>query len=276
MLLPLGGEARKVLHMPKELLVEFQNRSGKWLRGMIHKPAVSPKRRGAPGVVFFHGFTGDRMESHWLFVKCARALALAGLASLRFDFYGSGESEGRFQEVTLQGEVSDARAAIKYFGRQRGIDRKRLGLVGLSMGGAIAATLAEEARIRSLVLWAALAHPSHLRKLAERTTTPIPGSRGLREYSAHVVSPAFLNNIEKVDPLKSIAKFKRPILIIHPEKDEYLPVSHAKDYFRAAGSEAKEEVIIHGSDHTFTSFAWEIEVIERTVNWHKKHLLDRV
>ena len=259
--------------MPKELLVEFQNRSGKLLRGMIHEPASSLKRRGAPGVVFFHGFTGDRMESHWLFVKCSRALALAGIASLRFDFYGSGESEGRFQEVTLQGEVADARVAIEFFGRQRGVDRGRLGLVGLSMGGAIAATVAEVTGVKCLVLWAALAHPSHLRKLAERTTTLIPGGRGLREYSAHVVSPAFLKNIEKVDPIKSIAEFKGPTLIIHPEKDEYLPLSHPRDYFLAAGGEAKEEVIIPGSDHTFTSLAWESEVIERTVNWHKKYLL---
>src|SRR2546426_5960176 len=65
---------------------------------MIHRPERARARRGGPGVVLFHGFTGDRMESHWLFVKCSRALALAGIASLRFDFYGSGESEGEFSE----------------------------------------------------------------------------------------------------------------------------------------------------------------------------------
>ncbi len=256
-----------------ESSVEFQNRSGKWLRGMIHRPSRLAGRRGAPGVIFFHGFTGDRMESHWLFVKCARALAQAGIASLRFDFYGSGESEGQFQEVTLQGEISDARAAIDYFRRQKGIDPGRLGLIGLSMGGAIAAAVAQGTQAKSLVLWAALAHPKHLRQLAERATKPIPGSGGLREYGAHVVSPAFLKNIEKIDPLKSIARFKQPTLIIHPEKDEHLPLSHPRDYFLAAGSETKEEVIIPGADHTFTALAWEREVIERTVEWLRKYLL---
>src|SRR5579863_2729220 len=100
--------------MRMESPVEFQNRPGKWLRGMIHRPSSLARRRAAPGVIFFHGFTGDRMESHWLFVKCSRALAQAGIASLRFDFYGSGESEGEFREVTLRGEISDARAAIEY------------------------------------------------------------------------------------------------------------------------------------------------------------------
>ena len=138
---------------------------GKCLRGMIHRP--HPVLRRAPGVIFFHGFTGDRMESHWMFVKCARALAKAGVASLRFDFSGSGESEGEFRDATLHGEVSDARAAVDYFQSSQGINPERLGLVGLSLGGAIAAVVAPQAGAQALVLWAALAHPTHLRALAE-------------------------------------------------------------------------------------------------------------
>lgn len=259
--------------MRTESLVEFQNRSGRWLRGMIHRPAARIRRPGAPAVIFFHGFTGDRMESHWLFVKCARALALAGIASLRFDFSGSGESEGEFHQVTLQGEIADALAAVQYFQRQTGIDRSRLGLIGLSMGGAIAAVVAHPAAAKAVVLWAALAHPKQLRDLAEKTTTIIPGGKGFREYKAHTVSPTFLKNIEKIDPLKSIARFKQPTLIIHPENDEYLPISHPRDFFNAAGSETKEEVIVPGADHTFTSLAWERDVIGRTVGWFRRYLV---
>jgi alpha/beta superfamily hydrolase len=223
-------------------------------------------------VIFFHGFTGDRMESHWLFVKCSRALERAGIASLRFDFYGSGESEGEFRDVTLQGEISDARAAVEFFRRQRGIDPRRLGICGLSLGGTIAASVAGPARARALVLWAALAHPAELRALAKRTTRPVPGHDGAREYSAHEVSARFLANIEKVAPLNSIARFKEPTLIIHPEQDEFLPLSHPEDYFQAAGAALKEKVIISGADHTFTSLAWEREVIGRTVEWFGGHL----
>src|SRR6201997_5559743 len=103
-----------------ESFIEFRNRTGKRLRGMIHRPAKARSRRGTPAVIFLHGFTGDRMESHWIFVKCARALARVGVASLRFDFYGSGESEGEFREVTLQSEIADARAAIDFLRRYRG------------------------------------------------------------------------------------------------------------------------------------------------------------
>ena len=256
-----------------ESQVEFRNRAGKLLRGMIHRPSTPPGRRGAPGVVFFHGFTGDRMESHWLFVKCSRALAQAGIASLRFDFYGSGESEGEFREVTLQGEIADAHAAIEYFRRHIGIDATRTGLIGLSLGGAIAAIVAPQTHPKAVVLWAALAHPGHLRALAETASAPIAGTDGGREFGSQHVSPRFLDNVDEIDPLKSIARFKSPTLIIHPEKDGYLPLSHPEDFFQAAGSLIKEKIIIPGADHTFTSLAWEREVIDRTVEWFRKYLV---
>jgi len=252
--------------------VEFQNRSGKWLRGMIHRPSESKLRRGAPGVVFFHGFTGDRMESHWLFVKCSRRLAKAGIASLRFDFYGSGESEGEFREVTLHGEIADARTAMDHLRRYSGIDSARIGVLGFSLGGAVAACVAAEGGAQALVLWAALAHPGDLRALAESHSVPIAGSDADREYSGHVVSARFLHDIEKVEPLKSVARFKQPTLIIHPGRDEYLPLSHPEDYFQAAGGAKKEKVIVADADHSFTSAAWEGEVIDRTVQWFQKYL----
>ena len=133
--------------------------------------------------------------------------------------------------------------------------------------------LAADAQARALVLWAALAHTGHLRTLAEKATTVIPGGGGLREYGGHVVSPAFLEKIENVDPLKAIARFRQPTLIIHPEKDEHLPLSHPEDFLQAASSAIKEKVIIAGADHSFTSVEWEREVIERTVKWFGKYLL---
>jgi uncharacterized protein len=252
-----------------ETLVEFPNRRGKRLRGMIHRPGASAGRR-APGVVFFHGFTGDRMESHWIFVKCARALAQAGLAALCFDFYGSGESEGEFREMTLPGEIADAKSAIEFFRKQKGIEGGRLGLCGLSMGGAVAASVAAWSGARALVLWSALAHPQGLRRLGEVNTRPLPN--GAREYNGHEISKRFLETAEKVRPLEAIRRFKAPTLMIHPEKDEHLPLHNVEDYFRASGAEVKQKVIIPGADHTYTSVAWEREVIARTAGWFSKYL----
>jgi alpha/beta superfamily hydrolase len=260
--------------MNMESFVQFHNTSKQVLRGMIHRPPKRVKGRNIPGVVFFHGFTGDRMESHWLFVKCARALAEAGMASLRFDFYGSGESDGDFSEATLRGEISDARAAVEFFRQQPGIDPGRIALIGISLGGAIAASIASRVRAQALTLWAAVARLEELRALAQKIARPIPERSGFVEYNANVISLQFLDRIEKINPLREIARFRRPTLIIHGSQDDTVPPSAAEDYFQAAGSQTKERIIIPGADHTFASVLWERQVIERSVDWLRAFLVE--
>lgn len=254
----------------KEALVEFPNARGKLLRGMIHRPAGT--RGGTPGVIFFHGFTGDRMESHWIFIKCARALASKGIASLRFDFYGSGESEGSFREATLQSEIADAKAAIRFMQRQKGIDPVRLGLCGLSLGGCVAACVAPAAKAQALVLWSAVARPAILQQLSRKLGKPSPNDANNFEYDAREISARFLKDAAKVDPLSAIRRFRRPTRIIHPGKDETVPRSHAEDFLQASGARVKEKVIVPGADHTFSSIAWETAVIGLTVEWLRRYL----
>ena len=132
--------------------------------------------------------------------------------------------------------------------------------------------MARQARARALVLWSALAHPGLLRVLAKTSARPIPGGKGALEYDAREISPRFLDRAAKVEPVKLLSRFKGPTLIIHPGKDEAVPLSHAEDFFQAARATAKEKVIIPGADHTFSSVAWESEVIQRTVEWFGLHL----
>jgi uncharacterized protein len=255
-----------------ELLVEFSNPRGKKLRGMMHWPARAGGRRRVPGVVFFHGFTGDRMESHWIFIRCARALARKGVAALRFDFYGSGESDGEFREMTLTGEIADAMAAVNFMRKQKGVDAARIGLCGLSLGGVVAACVARRAKARALALWSAVAHTEIFLDLARERTKPIPGGNGMREYDAREISPRFLEDVVKWRPLEELARYRGPTLIVQPGKDESVPASHADDFFNISPAAVKEKVIIPGADHTFTSIAWEREVITRTVGWFSMYL----
>jgi len=251
--------------------VEFLTGGGKTLRGVLHLPAAAASAP-APAVVLFHGFTGNRMESHWMFVKCSRALAQAGIASLRFDFYGSGESDGEFRQMTLSGELAAGRAAVAFLRKQAGIDPQRVGLLGLSLGGTVAACLAPGAEAKSLVLWSAIAHTRRLGELMKKTTRKIPGKPGAFEYDGRELHPRLMEDVLKVEPIRHLVQYKGPTLIIHPEKDELVPVSHARDFFHAARSESKEVVIIRGADHVYTAVPWEQEVITRTVQWFGRHL----
>ncbi len=251
--------------------MEYPNPKGKTLRGMLHLPSDALKRPAA-AVVFFHGFTGDRTEPHWIFVKCSRALAQAGFASLRFDFYGSGESDGEFREMSLRGEIADGRAAVAFLRAQAGIDPERVGLLGLSLGGAVAAALAPSVLAKAVVLWSAVAHTARLRQLVKQSGRRIPGKPGAMEFDAREINPRLIEDVLKVEPIRHLARFKGPTLIVHPENDEAVPVSHARDFFQAAGADAKELAIIAGADHVYTSIPWEHEVIARTVQWFGRHL----
>jgi uncharacterized protein len=257
---------------PIETLVQFSNPRGKLLRGMVHRPAGAKPRGGWPVAVFFHGFTGDRMESHWIFIKCARVLAEEGVASLRFDFYGSGESEGAFYEATLQSEIADATAAYKFIRHHKGIDPGRLGLCGLSLGGCVAACVARAARARALVLWSAVARPAILQDLSMELGKPSEAHPGAFEYDAREISARFLERAAKVDPLGAVRQFTGPTLILHPGNDRTVPRSHALDFLQSSGAKIREKVIIPGADHTFTSVAWEADVIGRTVEWFRRYL----
>ncbi len=214
-----------------ERLIEFANSKGHLLRGMLHGPDNSGSPR-PPGVVLLHGFTGDRMESHWLFVKCSRALARAGIASLRFDFFGSGESDGEFREASLDTEAADAYDAAAFLRREGKIDPDRMGVIGLSLGGAIAALVAEPLRARALVLWSAIAHLPLMRRFADSFARPLNDGSEDAEYGGHRVSHKFLEGADRLDPLAGVAAFTGPTLIVHPERDEHLPLTHPADYFR--------------------------------------------
>ncbi|MCR4403349.1 MAG: alpha/beta hydrolase [Firmicutes bacterium] len=302
--------------------ITFAN-EGQKLIGVLHRPArpVTPDHDKAPAVVLFHGFTGTKVERHRIFVKTAEALAREGIVALRFDFRGSGDSEGDFEDMTLPGEISDARASLDYASGLPGVDGNNLGILGLSMGGAVAACVSDDPRVRSVVLWSAVADleatfldavrsgawreaPGSGVTGAERPG-PAPGqpaSPGADEATGkspeghgnehipalaafaiprrvdvkgNVVGREFILTLTEARPLETVQRCKAPVLVIHGDRDESVPVSHSAMYERAI-KEADGTVEVHivaGADHTFNSAVWEAEVLSKTVAWFKRSLL---
>ncbi len=117
-----------------EQYVELNNSKG-ILRGVMHLPEDRGTKGMLRGVIMYHGFTGNRMEPGFMFVRFSRLLAENGIASIRFDFWGSGESGGTFDKMTLSGEIEDAEDILDYFKSRDEIDGSRIFLLGLSMGG---------------------------------------------------------------------------------------------------------------------------------------------
>jgi pimeloyl-ACP methyl ester carboxylesterase len=154
--------------------VEIQRPAG-LMRGMLHLPERSRFRPPWPGVALFHGFTSQRMGFGFLFLSFSRLFAEAGIAGVRFDFMGCGESDGRFEDLTLSSEIEDAGCVLYFLRGRREVDDRRLFLLGMSMGGTIAGFLAgvRPTEARGLLLWAAAGERARLESRSVRQVTEL-------------------------------------------------------------------------------------------------------
>ncbi len=235
-----------------ELQVAFQSGQDQ-IFGVLHLPVKIP----APAIIMCHGFTGHKAESHRLFVMAARNFADHGILSLRFDFRGSGDSGGEFSEMTVSREVEDAKAALDFLTTRPEVTPNRLGVLGLSLGGCVAACLAgRDQRLKSLVLWAACAHPE---RLSDRLR-PVMGDRALMDMEGWPIGRGLLDDLATIKPLEEVARYLGPSMVIHGMNDETVPVSEASDYRLALGGRCRLQMI-EGADHVFSSLPWKSEVI---------------
>jgi exosortase A-associated hydrolase 2 len=105
------------------------------------------------GAVLCAPLAEEQLWSHRVFVNFARELCVRGYAVLRFDYRGEGDSDRQFEQSDLQTRVADASTAIEELTRQVP-ELKKVTLVGLRLGGAIAALAAAgRADVERLVLW---------------------------------------------------------------------------------------------------------------------------
>ncbi len=220
---------------------------GQNLHGMLHLPDEPAPEGGFPSVVILHGYTGNRGGDHRLLPLLSRHLAARGLASLRFDFRGSGESEGDFSEMTASREVRDVEAAFAFARAQPELDPAHVALLGFSMGGMVAALAAPLVRPTRLALWAPALPELWLQSFPDPDTLD-----AVTDVAGWPVGRAFLRELRTLDPIASAASFGGPIRVLHPALDQTVPPALGKRYADATGAEL---VIIPDANHTFDSLA---------------------
>jgi len=130
-------------HAVEEVKFDNPDAPGVRLAGTLTKPAGEGP---FPCVVLITGSgPQDRDETlfdHKPFAVWADALARAGVASLRYDERGVSKSTGLFSSATSDDFASDAKAAVRFLRSRSDVDPKRIGLMGHSEGGLIAAIVA--------------------------------------------------------------------------------------------------------------------------------------
>ncbi|MDV6376152.1 alpha/beta hydrolase family protein [Deinococcus arenicola] len=218
---------------------------GQRLYGMVHTPDAEAPAQGWPSVVMVHGFTGNRVDHHRLLVLFSRLLAARGIASLRFDCRGSGESQGDFSEMTVSREVQDTQAAAEYLRNQPGIDPERVMLLGYSMGGMVASLAAGAIRAHRLLLWAPALPELWLPLLGGGVLPPT-----IIDRDGWPLGRAFLQELTRLRPLDAAAAWGGVAHVIHGDADTTCPPEWGVRY---AGALACDAAAIPGGTHNFTS-----------------------
>ncbi len=228
----------------------FTNSKRNKLCAILSNP-MSGKEK--PIIILCHGFTTGKDGN--TFTRLEKILNENGISSFRFDFFGHGESEGKFEEVTTSEAADDILNAIRFL---KDSGYRKMGLVGSSFGG-LASIIAVSSRTDLYVL--ALKSPvSDYSDMSiaqqdkqQRDTWKEKGFVSFTNGDGRErrLNYSFFEDAKKIKGYESAKKIKLPALIVHGDKDETVPVEQSK---KTAGLiENCRLEIIEGADHRYSN-----------------------
>lgn len=244
--------------------------------GVVGTLAMPASETPVPAVLMLHGFASVRDEVGDMFKRLAAELGERGIASLRIDFRGWGESAGEMTDSTVSGMVEDAAAAYEYLSATDGVDAERIGVVGFSLGGSIAVFSAGENpdSYQSLVLWSA---PGSLLDAfmagfgQENFDTAAAEGEVTIDLGFRIVTLGndFFTGLEDYDYQEEFAKYEGAFLVVAGAEDSS---AHFLDWYREnAQGDLKASYLVDGADHIYNVLSSDQTnsnaVIEKTADW---------
>jgi dipeptidyl aminopeptidase/acylaminoacyl peptidase len=245
--------------------ISFTTSDGKTIVGILHGPA-GESALGA--IILCHGM--DSSKDSEKLVAVGRGLATLGFLTLRFDFAYVGESSEKFEDITYSGEVEDLRAACSFI---RDRFSGRIGILGSSMGGTVALLFAaQDPDIAALVTIAAPVHPEAFpRRILSPKGLQKWRDRGFTLYNGRLLNLTLLEDLEKINVLECARKIACPLLIIHGDTDEVVPVEEAHE-LNACASGKKKLLILKGTDHRLSNPVTMQHAVSETLDWFTEHI----
>ena len=205
------------------------------LQAIIQKPELQQGQQ-CPMVVFCHGFGGRKDGA--LFELIADTLQAHGIASVRFDFNGHGESEGEFKDMTVPNEIEDAKKVMEYVRDLRYVSD--LAIVGHSQGGVVAAMtagqLSEELGEPAFKAVALMAPAAVLREDAIRGNTmgkmydPFDPGEYVELYGGMKLGGNYIRTAFSLPIYETAAKYQGPALVIHGNADRVVPYTYGERF----------------------------------------------
>ena len=222
---------------------------GQKISGLLH----IPDKENPLCVIASHGLLSSKDSEKY--IALGERLSQEGMAMLRFDFRGLGESEGRMEDDTVSRRVIDLGTAIAFV-RSHPALGKKVGFIGSSLGGYVSLIRASmDQQIKGVVTWATPFHLDDLKSNKGTEGHPLPEQAFFEDLPKHRLLP-LLSRVTNC-------------MVIHGEKDELVPVDQAWEIFHNLGA-PKEIHMIEGADHRLTQPAHRQRAIQLTVDWFKK------
>jgi hypothetical protein len=208
-----------------------------------------------------HGHGGTRNESG-AFQGVADELRKNGIASIRMDFPGCGESSEPFTENHLTNMLADIRAARAYAAEHERIDPQRIGILGYSMGGRLAMLATAQDTYSSVVLWAPAASNG-----SESMHDFVGGQEAYERLEAEardsgsviIESPwgalqniglQWFTDMSETQPLSVIERYEGALLVLYGNRDEAIhPRNSRQVIVSAVRSRPKLEYVVDAGGH---------------------------
>ncbi|WP_372682373.1 alpha/beta hydrolase family protein [Desulfosarcina sp.] len=230
-----------------EQQIQFNNPMGETLAGTLHQPERSP----VGAVIAGHCFTCSRHTG--ILRRICSALGDAGFMALRFDFSGNGQSQGRFEHSTWSKQVLEMEAAIALV-QEKGAPW--IGLAGHSLGAAIALLTARRTKTVSAVCRVAgrvsPTRPMHFLTPSQQQTLAQTGQVGFNSRERQLrLNQDFFDDADRHDLMDATRSLAIPMLVVHGDQDEIIPVSEAH-LAKTANPRMVELAIVAGGDHMLT------------------------
>ncbi|QDU66441.1 bifunctional alpha/beta hydrolase/OsmC family protein [Engelhardtia mirabilis] len=224
----------------------FPNGRGEELAGRLEWPDGEPRAFA----LFAHCFTCSKNVT--AATGIARGLAARGIAVLRFDFTGLGNSDGDFANTTFASNVQDLVAAARFVETEYSAPQL---LVGHSLGGAAVLLAAHELpSVRAVATIGAPSEPNHVKNLIEPVILEL---RKHGEAQVELAGRTFRIKEEFVDDLDrhglrgGLGDLRAALMVMHSPIDEVVGIEHARELFDAA-RHPKSFVSLDSADHLLT------------------------
>lgn len=252
---------------------------GKKLFGIYHCPKESSP---LATLLVCHGLGGDKQGRYRIYVKLAEMLAKCGVATIRFDFRGCGDSEGELGQMSLATQVEDAQAVLDWAFEKPLFNQGPMAILGSSFGGLVAVQMAARNKelFKGIILWAPVFNGMQWQEAWNRLK-----SGGLSGQERDQLT---LVNGERANPMMFQELFTLkieqhllevghlPLLHLHGDQDQRVTLLHAEAYqTHRQGSKAPSTFIrLAGADHGFSDQAVRQEVLNLSTEWLCDNLLN--